>query len=173
MLSRDFVVCQSLTVNDNLEECTPRGFLPNHPIFWEWLSVALFCSYRSRWSDIPRKIFKRLSNNLLNLVSYYANLLHAMNLLLRLQLMLVTFLCSRNVGLLRISWDCWVFTLAKTYWQANRESQDSSGDIISLMHPHAYWPKLLVVAAHVNELPSQGCSDSLTFLGRTQVKSAK
>jgi hypothetical protein len=27
--------------------------------------------------------------------------------------------------------------LANTYWRANRESQDSSGDIMSLIHPHA------------------------------------
>ncbi len=106
-------------------------------LFWEWLSIALFCSYQSWYSDIPRKIFKRLSDNLLNLVSYYANLLHAMNLLFRLKLMLVVFPCSRYVGLVRISWDCWGFTLANTYWRANRESQDSSGDIKSLMHPHA------------------------------------
>ncbi len=107
------------------------------PSLWEWLSVALFCSYRSRWSDISRKIFKRLRNNLLNLVNYYANFLHAMNLTFRLKLMLVIILCSRYVGLLCISWDCWDFTLENTYLRANRESQDSSGDIISLMHPHA------------------------------------
>ena len=29
------------------------------PSRWEWLSIALFCSYRSRRSDVPRKIFKR------------------------------------------------------------------------------------------------------------------
>ncbi len=47
-----FCCCQSLTVSYNIAQCTPWGFLPNHPFFWKWLSFALFCSYRSRWSDI-------------------------------------------------------------------------------------------------------------------------
>ncbi len=107
------------------------------PSLREWLRVALFCSYRSRWSDVPRKIFKRSSNNLLHLVSYYLHLLHAMNLSFRLKLMLVLILCSQYVGLLCISWDCWDVALANTYWRANRKSQDPCSDIISLMHPHA------------------------------------
>ncbi len=45
--------CQSLTDSDNIAQCTPWRFLPNHPFFWECLSIALFCSYWSRWSDIP------------------------------------------------------------------------------------------------------------------------
>ncbi len=106
------------------------------PSLREWLSTALFCSYRPRWFDIPRKMLKQLSNNLLSLVSLNANVLPVTNLFFRLFLRQVIVFAVKYLI-------CFAFheiagrVPGVTCWRANCESQDSSGDMMSLLHPHA------------------------------------
>ncbi len=81
----------------------------------------------------PRKMFKQLSNNLLNLVS-----------IMQICCLLPTFIeVVAEAGYFSLQPICWSalhfmrllgVALARTYWRANRESQDSSGDIMSLLY---------------------------------------